>query len=373
MNELTPFQGNKSLAPVLQKKRVRKMDAFGSLSANTKRSYLMDLSLFSHWMLDKEFDIDQDGHKMHLDEAEISTAFKSFHVTPEVIIVWLQEHGFQFKLSTVQRKLSSLNWGLKRLGLPVSSAYPEVKETYKILKKLQVRYIHHDITRAEIREKGFVPPSVEKEPEDYRKSPAEPFRLEHLFKVIDYLDSGKHALGANRVARDKALLSLMWFGLHRRSEVTQLRIERLEFVEGGLFYELLSKTGATEKTIPFTDDSRYCPVKLVKAWLNKLGNPEKGWLFVGVSKMDTIKKERTVGLSDRDVTRILTRDASDAGLNILFSGHSPRRGAATDIYEIKRDSLAVKMAGGWKSNVFEDYIDRKSLERFESSGVKGLA
>lgn len=372
MSELIPFQGSKALAPVLQKKRVRKMDVFGSLSENTKRTYLMDLSMFAHWMLDKEFIESEDGHKLHFDEKEIAEALKSFHVTPEVVIIWLQEHGFEYKLSTLSRKISSLNWGLKNLGLPVSSASPEVKETFKRLKKLHERYMHNDVLSAEIREKGFEPPGLEKTPKDYKKSPAKPLRLEHLFKIIDYLDSGDHSFGPNRIIRDKALISLMWFGLHRRSEIAQLRIEMLEFAKGGLFYELLSKTGITSKTIPYTDNEKYCPVRSVQDWLGRLGNPESGWLFVGVSKMDSIKKDRAVPISDRDVTRILTRNAIGAGLDISFSGHSPRRGAATDIYEIKRDSLAVKNAGGWKSNIFEDYIDKKSLEEFDNAGVKGL-
>jgi site-specific recombinase XerD len=127
-----------------------------------------------------------------------------------------------------------------------------------------------------------------------------------------------------------------------------------------------------EKTLPYTKDARYCPVRNVQAWLKILGNPSKGWLFISISKMDTIKKDKNAHISDRSVSYILKKDTEAAGIKESFSGHSPRRGAATDIYNQKKDSLAVKNAGGWRSNVYETYIDENEEEKFRNSGVNGL-
>lgn len=369
-NQPPALVSQRSIAPILKKKTVRKMDAFGAKSSNTKRAYLADISLFASWMIDQELELDQDGKTIHLNEVEMGAIFNQHEVSPEVIIVWLQEHGFKYKLSTIKRKMSALNWLLKIMKLPVSSAYPEVKETLKILAKLHQDYISYSLTKAGVQEQGFTAP--EHKPPFYENAPATPFRLKHLKMVIDTLDEVK-GLGRNRVARDKALISLAWHSLLRRDEIANLRIEKLKFVDGGLFITLVkTKTGAITKTIPYSNDQRYCPVRLLQAWLLCMGEPDKGWVFLAVSKMDAIKSERTKRISGIDVQRILVRASKLAGIDETFSGHSTRRGAATDIYEAKKDPLAVKRAGNWKSEVYQDYIDEESTEKFENAGISGL-
>ncbi|MEA1987843.1 MAG: tyrosine-type recombinase/integrase [Pseudomonadota bacterium] len=370
MNDLAVKQP-KSIAPVLQKKRIRKMDVFGAKSSNTKRSYLSDLSLFAYWMMDREPEIDQDGKTIHLDENEIGNFFRSHDISPEVIIVWLQEHGFTYKMSTIDRKLSALNWLFKVLKLPVASAYPEVKETVSILRNLHGQYQAHAIDKSEILDNGFTPP--ERKPAKYEAKQANPLLLKDLKTVISFYDSSKHEFGKNRVDRNKALISLAWHSLLRREEIASLRIEKIRFVEDGMFIDIgKTKTGAVSKPIPFSQQESLCPVRLVKQWLQRLGQPKEGWLFVAVSKEDNIKSDRTKRLSGQDVYRTIKQSGTLSGIEIEFTGHSTRRGAATEIYLAKRDPIAVQKAGNWKSDVFKRYIDESATGQIDNAGIKGI-
>lgn len=360
------------IAPVLAKHQVQKMDLFGNLKPNTKRSYLFDLSLFALWMTgQEENEVDQDGKIIHLDEKEIISTFRSYEITPQLIVVWLQQRGFEYKFSTVQRKLSAISWILKTFNREVVSASEPVKFTLQTFKNLHDGYMAHTLTKNDIRKEGFVPP-VDK-PKRYEPTQAKPFRLEHLIQVIDWLDSGEHKLGKNRVARDKALVTMLWHGLYRRNEIVHQRIEQIHFTEHGLVAKLaMSKTGAIKKVIALAENPKYCAVRLLQAWLKRLPNGnEEGWCFCAVSRYDMVKKDGTIRLNGIDVNRILKSLSNDSGIKINFSGHSTRRGAATDIYQFKKDPLAVKNAGGWKSDVYMRYIDEDSADKFDT-GVKGL-
>lgn len=369
MTNLVSQQFKKSIAPVLQESTINRMDAFGSLSKNTKRAYLQDASLFVYWLLNKELVKSDDGQIIHYDEREIAEHLTTIEISPTLVIMWLQQFGFSYKISTVLRKISSISWVLKKLNLPVVTASNDVKETLKLLKNLHNGFILHSVDIQEIKKNGFIPPCLDVDPCSFEEKKANPFRLNHLKTVLDYLNEKGNS---NRVYRDKALVSLLWHGLFRREEFSKIRIEKISFLAEGMIIRLATKTGMKERVIPYSNNPIYCPVRLTKDWLKCRGNPSKGWLFVAISRMDNIKKDSSKSLNGQSVEHIFLKNIKNSGIEGEFSGHSPRSGGATEIYSLTGDSFAVKNAGGWQSDAYMGYIRQDKAEQFKNAGICGI-
>lgn len=359
-----------------------------TLAANTRVSYENDLSLFGYWLLgykpanyrnefepEKEYPlipVDSMNHVVHLSMNEVADLLSRLNVTPKTISTWLQDVGFYYKLSTIRRKISAINWMFNALLMDVPSAYPQVKQTFKALTKLQNQYKGGKVNAKDILAKNFNPPPELRTPNTFKKKQSNPFRLEHLQTVMGFLTYGNHTLGENRVARDKAMISLAWHGLFRRSEVASIKIDNLEFRPSGLLVHLYDTKNHEEevRAINYANNTMLCPVRCVEDWL-KLRGTDDGYLFAPISKTDNIHHQAS-GLSGRDVMRILQSSCELAGLKESFSGHSPRSGGATEIYLKTKDGLRVQKAGNWKSDVWKDYVRTSDEERFDSSGMAGI-
>lgn len=67
------------------------------------------------------------------------------------------------------------------------------------------------------------------------------------------------------------------------------------------------------------------------------------------------------GLSDRSISRRLSRAAERAGLGAGFSGHSARVGMAVDLVESGEGLPAVMVAGGWRDPKMPSYYARTAM------------
>lgn len=141
--------------------------------------------------------------------------------------------------------------------------------------------------------------------------------------------------------RDKALLTLTFFGAFRRSEIVSLDVEHLEFNDKGVAITLLqSKTSDTKQVIYIAHarDVDLCPVKAIKDWL-EASQITEGALFRSLSKAG-----RLLGrLSGHSVSAIIKRHFGDD-----YSGHSARRGAAIEAAERGASIHSLKKIGRWK-------------------------
>lgn len=376
--------------PVEEHTQFGRVNILDSLAENTKINYEIDLSLFGYWLLghkpegyqnafhqEKHYEpipLDQSNRVLHLSLQEVAELFSRIEITPTTISTWLQDLGFYYKVSTLRRKLSAINWMFNALEMDVPSAYPQVKQTFRSLVKLQNQYKGSKISRQEIMAKRFNPPPEERTPKTFKKKQSTPFRLEHLQAVLGYLTFGSHSLGDNRVTRDKAIISLAWHGLFRRSEVADIRIENLEFKDKGMTIHLYdTKSHEEEKRhISYANNPMLCPVRLVRDWVNRLENKESGWLFKPISKADNIREKSGDALSGRDIMRVLIKCCTVAGLEEKFSGHSTRSGGATEIYIKTRDGLRVQRTGSWKSDVWKDYVRDNDDDNFDNTGMQGI-
>jgi len=148
--------------------------------------------------------------------------------------------------------------------------------------------------------------------------------------------------------RDRALISLAYDTLARRSELVALDVSDLTFTDDGTGTALItrSKTDqAGEGSVRFL--GRDTCQHLV-AWISAAKITE-GELFRSVRKGDWINGR----LDGGDVSRIVKRRARAAGVDPelvkALSGHSSRVGACQDLVAADLGVAEVMQAGGWKT------------------------
>lgn len=125
--------------------------------------------------------------------------------------------------------------------------------------------------------------------------------------------------------RDRALLLIGFAGAFRRSELTDLNLEGVQFTrEGAILSYQGSKTnqyGRTEqKALFFSPDPDSCPVRALQDYMNLLDRTS-GPLFVRIRKGDQITSDR---LSDKQVARTTKQYLGNA-----YSAHSLRASFVT--------------------------------------------
>lgn len=158
--------------------------------------------------------------------------------------------------------------------------------------------------------------------------------------------------------RNRAMLSLGYELLSRRSELVALRNEDLEGRDDGTFRVLIRRSKADpfgEGRIAFSSQRT---AELLRAWLDLRG-PDIPWLFCPVYQGKPVNRD----LSTTTVKRLVKHAAKLAGLDpnevAEFSGHSLRVGAAQDLLRRGFDTAAIMRAGGWKSiNVLVRYLEK---------------
>jgi integrase len=348
-------------------------------SDNTIEAYTRDCSLFCSWLIGGELPNTANGKKRQFTLVEMGKILTTHLITSKTIVRYLQVYGFQYKYSTIQRKVAAINWSLKETSKELVTKSHEVKTVLQTLKKLQSQYRTNRLSKEDIRKKGFHPP--EKRATHFVRKPAEPLRLKDLNSIIDRLESRRktcqiNGTSQNNAIRLKAMFLVWWHGAFRISELSEVRIEDLNFTEQGLIIHLpISKTDqfgeGLWKAIPYSKNKEKCPVLALKSLILALKNPETGYIFVKVKKNgDFDNKQRK--LASRSLTALLKANTCNIGNgNLKVSGHSPRRGYVSEAWAAGARGEDIKHQGGWVSSVWERYIDRSDLfENHPSSFFK---
>jgi len=181
---------------------------------------------------------------------------------------------------------------------------------------------------------------------------ATPLLREDLLAVVDALPDSLMGV------RNRALLLLGFAGGFRRSELVGLDVADVAFVSDGLLVMLRrSKTdqeGVGRKVgIPY-GRTRACPVKALRAWLDRTG-VESGPIFRPVSKGGRVGSQ---GLSDQSVNLVLRKCAARAGLSCeRLSGHSLRAGLVTSAAKAGVSSWKIRQQTGHRSDaMLQRYI-----------------
>jgi integrase len=163
-----------------------------------------------------------------------------------------------------------------------------------------------------------------------RKKRAAPMEIGDLTKALATLRDRRY--DDLLTCRDRAILTLGFWGAFRRSEIVALKVDDLEFVNKGLVVHIRKskedQAGAGEDVaIPFAKDPHVCAVLLTKEWIRR-AEMKTGPLFRRIDpRSDAIGEKH---MWSDVVADLVKRVAEASGLDPeKFSGHSLRSGFAT--------------------------------------------
>ena len=157
--------------------------------------------------------------------------------------------------------------------------------------------------------------------------------------------------------RNRAMISLGYDLLTRRSELVALRSDDLEFRSDGTLRVIIRRSKADPFGMGRIAFSSGHTAQLVRDWLAWRGSDVEP-LFCAIYQGKPINRP----LGTTKVKLIIKEAAAVAGMSpkdvAAFSGHSLRVGAAQDLLCAGFDTAAIMRAGGWKSvNVLGRYLE----------------
>ena len=158
--------------------------------------------------------------------------------------------------------------------------------------------------------------------------------------------------------RNKAMLSLGYELLSRRSELVALRTKDVEFRPDGTLRVLIRRSKSDpfgEGRLAFTSQRT---AGLVKDWLEWRG-PHIKFLFCPIYHQKAINRDLSTTSVKCLIKSAAKRDGLTPSIVDEFSGHSLRVGAAQDLLRKGFDTAAIMRAGGWKSvSTLSRYLEK---------------
>jgi site-specific recombinase XerD len=186
--------------------------------------------------------------------------------------------------------------------------------------------------------------------------------------------------------RDAALVMLGFAVAARRSELAALDIcDVTETAQGILVSVFRIKTGKLQEVaVPHGQDPALCAVVATTRWISTLAECGRitGPLFVRINRHQQIgprvnRDSRPIGdatgrMTAQAVGQVIGRKARAAALGGKYTGHSLRRGLATEARKAGHDQIRIARQGGWDDNsqVLARYIE--DADRWTDNALKGV-
>lgn len=275
----------------------------GAYAPSTMKSYVTDVEIFVGWCLEQ--------------------AVAPFPASVKTVCRFLEDQAPGKAPSTVRRRLYAIRKAHRLLGLDDPTWDEDINLTYR------------RINRAKLSR----PKQAKGMTRDY---------LERFLAVQPDTPWG---------IRNKAMLSLGYDLLTRRSELVALTINDIEFRSDGTLRVLVRRSKADPFGLGRTAFSSKRSVHLTRTWLDWRG-PDIVPLFCPIYQGVAVGRH----LGTTTVKRMIKTAARNAGVVPKevgdFSGHSMRVGAAQDLLCAGHATAAIMRAGGWKSiNVLARYLE----------------
>jgi integrase len=260
---------------------------------------------------------------------------------PEIVVRYLQAFAQTLNPRTLGRRLTAIKQWHVYQGFPDPTGHSAVQKTLIGISRLHGK----------------------------PKDKARPLSIDDLLIIA------KHLSESDTLAdyRDNALIQIGYFGAFRRSELVSINIEHIEWKKEGV--DILIPQSKTDPHhqgqycgIPY-GRSPLCPVMTLKQWLD-LANINTGPIFREIKRGEKLK---TNALTPFSVNQILKKRAKACGMMYAdqFSGHSLRRGLATDANKASANLAAIMRQGRWKQvNTIMEYVD--ATNRFADNAASKI-
>ena len=286
-----------------------------SKAANTLRAYKSDFRDFSLFC--------------------IKHGLQSMPTNPNIVSLYLTNLSkSEAKISTLRRRLVSIGVVHKLKGHYLDTKHPIIIENLLGIKRTKGSF-----------QRG-----------------KKPILINHLQKIIEVINNDTSP--EIKKLRDKSLILIGFSGGFRRSEITSLDYEDLEFVEEGM--KILVRRSKTDqfgeghlKGIPYFTSSQLCPVKSLKEWIN-VSQTNSGPIYRKFNKGFSLSNQR---LSDQSVALLIKNYLNLAGIDSKnYSGHSLRSGFATVTAEAGADERSIMAMTGHKTtHMVRRYIKEANI------------
>ena len=273
--------------------------AFNTLSGadapNTLKSYYADTNAFVDWCSEEKIE--------------------PFPLTSSSIRKYIEAMAVNYSYASIRRRLSCLRRINKLLGHQDQTQTEEIYLTIRRLKRSkcldqqQAAGINHDV----------------------------------LVKMIDAQPDTLAGI------RNKALLSLGYDFLARRSELVALRTTDLEFTKDGALKGMIRKSKTDQYGRGRLVFGSARSAKLLKAWFWKKPKQIEA-VFCAINHGQCVDRP----ICDRNVNEIIKKSVvkvkrCERPSDLEVSGHSLRVGAAQDLLITGYDLAAIMRAGGWSN------------------------
>ena len=297
---------DKNIGEELIEKTLKKMD--GAYAKSTLRAYRSDMDEFLTYC------------------NEVNSC--ALPAQPQQVADFvLKTSGDSHKAATIRRKVSSIS-ALHRLSNLVDpTKHSDVK--------LAIRKMHRALGRNSGQAHGVT-------------------------KLV--LETLMTAAGSERQGkRDKVLLLLGYDTLRRRAELVSLRIDDIEWIEGGAAAVLLRKSKTdqegTGKYLHLS--ARTC--EAIHEWMAVVAISD-GFILRGLNRGEAV----SASLGEGQISRIYKRLARQAGIDsrvvAKISGHSLRVGGAQDMLRAGASLPQIMVKGGWsKTDTVMRYVEKTLL------------
>lgn len=179
--------------------------------------------------------------------------------------------------------------------------------------------------------------------------------------------------GSRKAIRDRAMIVVGFCSALRRSSITALRTEDIEFVtEGLILFIPRDKTDQQSKGryigLPLAQNPDTCPVRCLRAWMDLRGSGP-GYVFTGLRK-DYHGQQ----LQGEAVCRLVKSCVKRIGISPdRYGGHSLRSGFITETGERGANLLLISSQTGHRDlNMLRRYFRRSNLFKSNACAVLGL-
>lgn len=168
--------------------------------------------------------------------------------------------------------------------------------------------------------------------------------------------------------RDRAILLVGFAIAARRTELAHLHVADITDDPNGLVVEVrYTKTEPRTVAVPYGTRQNTCPVQAWRAWRDAAR-------LTGGRAFRSIDRHGNLGetISGQAVSAVVTDAADRAGLMVRFTGHSLRRGLATEARRTGHDTRSIAEQGGWSPNSAVLFGYMQIVDRWNDNPLDGI-